>query len=95
MTIGPLAAMTGHSRQNTPTGDSDRIISMTFMKIPFQRLMPSTAFAAESPSRMIAKPMSSAVTITWSMLASVIGVRKFDGKMFTKTSILDVASGAS
>ena len=95
MTIAPFAAMTGHSRQNTPIGDSFRIISIHFMKISFQRLIPSTALAAFCPSRMTAKPISSAITITCSMFASTIGLRKFAGKILTKTSMGAVEAGAS
>ena len=94
ITLGPLAAMTGQSRQNTPTGDRYRIISITFIKMSFHRLIPSTAFSAFSPKRIMAKPINSAMTMTCSMTPSVIGVRKFDGKTLTSTSMGGTESGA-
>ena len=36
--VGPLDAITGHSRQNTPIGDNFRIISIHFIKISFRSL---------------------------------------------------------
>ena len=91
----PLVAMMGHSRQNTPMGDSFRISSMHFMKMSFRSLKAETTRAFFSPTRMMEKPMSTAMTMTCSILASTKGLKKLEGKMFTRVSIKEVASLAS
>ena len=93
MIAGPFEAMTGLSRQNTPIGDNFRIISIHFINTSFKSLhavMIRVFFS--SPTRIIAKPINNAITITCSIFASAIGEMKLDGKIFTIVSIKDVFS---
>ena len=95
MIVGPFAAMTGHSMQNTPMGDSFRIISMHFIKISLRSLNAFTTRIFFSPTRIMAKPRRMAITMICSIFASTMGDTKFDGKIFTIVSIKEVASAAS
>ena len=47
-----------------------------------------------SPTRIIENPNKIAITIICSILAFVIGVKKLEGKIFTKVSIKDVEADA-
>ena len=85
----------GHSRQNTPMGDSFRISSIHFMKISLRSLKAETTLAFFSPTRMMEKPSSTATTMTCSILASTMGLKKLEGKMFTRVSIKDAEALAS
>ena len=86
ITAAPFDAITGVSKQKTPIGESFRIISIHFIKISFQRFMVAIAPSTFSPKRIIAKPMSNAITMIWSMFALEIGTRKFDGNILTNVS---------
>ena len=68
--------------QKTPMGEILMINIMIFMNTSF-RLSNSSAVARPfSPVRMIPAPMSSAMTMIWSIEASIIGCTALDGKMF-------------
>ena len=73
-------------------GESFKIISMHFMKISLQRVIPSAAAEAFSPSMMIEKPIRMAMTMTCSMFASERGTIKLEGKMLTRVSMALVAA---
>ena len=95
MMAGPLVAMMGHSRQNTPMGESFRISSMHFMKMSFRSLKAATTRTFFSPTRMMEKPIRMAMTMTWSILPSTRGLKKLEGKIFTRVSIKEVEALAS
>ena len=64
MMAGPFSATTGHSRQNTPNGDSARISSMTFMNTSLRSLNAATMrWFFSSPMRMMPKPSRIAMTM--------------------------------
>ena len=94
-TLGPLAATTGQIRANTPMGESLRIMDM-ILKQTSAKL--STTFLAGtpfSPTAMMPKPKNSAMTMTWSMVASARGWKALEGKMFTRVSIRFKGSAGS
>ena len=62
--IAPFVATTGHNRQNTPIGESLRINSIHFIQIALHFSKASiTPLFFSSPTRMIEKPRSIAITI--------------------------------
>ena len=95
-TAGPFSATTGHSRQNTPMGESFRIISMAFMQISLATFTAAKSVSCRSLIRISAKPMNSEATMICSMFASTKGLMKLDGKMPTSVSMkfTDVADGS-
>ena len=94
-TLAPLVATTGVSRQNTPMGESLRMTSMTFMNTRLRRCTPSATGSASLPTRIMPKPMSSAMTMICSIEELDMGVMKLEGKMLTTTSMMGVGSAAS
>jgi hypothetical protein len=94
-TAGPFSAITGQSRQNTPMGESLRIISMIFMQMSLQIMTAVNSMSVRSPIRIRAKPMNREATMICSMLALTKGATKFEGKIPTRVSmkLTEVAEG--
>ena len=72
-----------------------RINSIHFIQMEFITSKASmTLLFIFSPTRIMENPSNIAITMIWSMLALVIGVRKLDGKILTRVSIKDVDAEA-
>ena len=80
--FGPCAATTQLIRQNTPIGETRRMKDMTVCVTSLNEEMNVAKGLPFSPATRTPQPNSSAMTMIWSIEASIIGCTELDGKMF-------------
>ena len=87
--------MTGAMSPNTPMGATSRMPRMIWMHTSDIASTKSTTTRALGPAAMMPNPKTTAMTMTWSMVASAMGWKKLEGKMPTMVSMREGAAWAS